>query len=79
MEYKSQLFCDCEICVLSRTNRIAYAVARKMLKEDMDKKIKKLQSATKKVVKEEASLLKADKKNDKVIDKAKKVMKKGKC
>ena len=38
----------------------------------MDKKIKKLQKDTKKIVKEEASLLKADKKNDKLIDKAKK-------
>jgi hypothetical protein len=44
----------------------------------MDKKIKKLQSATKKVVKEEASLLKADKKQDKIVDKAKMKMK-GKC
>lgn len=44
----------------------------------MDKKIKQLQSSTKKVVKEEASLLKADKKHDKVIDKAKMKMR-GKC
>lgn len=41
----------------------------------MDKKIKKLQKDTKKVVKQEASLLKADKKNDKIVDKAKKKMK----
>jgi len=44
----------------------------------MDQKIKKLQKDTKKVVKEEASLLKEDKKHDKVIEKAKKKMK-GKC
>lgn len=44
----------------------------------MDKKIKNLQSQTKKLVKEEASLLREDKKHDKVIDKAKKKMK-GKC
>jgi hypothetical protein len=44
----------------------------------MDKKIKKLQKDTKKIVKEEASLLKADKKHDKIIDKAKHKMK-GKC
>ena len=41
----------------------------------MDKKIKKLQKSTDKVVKEEKSLLKADKKMDKKMDK----MKKGKC
>ncbi len=39
----------------------------------MDKKIKKL--TTQKVVKQEKSLLKADKKNDKVVMKAKKKMK----
>jgi hypothetical protein len=44
----------------------------------MDKKIKKLQKDTKKIVKEESSLLKEDKRHDKVIDKAKKKMK-GKC
>jgi hypothetical protein len=44
----------------------------------MDKKIKALQKSTNKVVKEEKSLLKADKKNDKVVDKAKMKMK-GKC
>lgn len=43
----------------------------------MDKKIKSLQKDTKKLVKKEASLLKEDKKHDKVIDKAKKM--KGKC
>jgi hypothetical protein len=37
----------------------------------MDKKIKKLQKDTKKLAKQEASLLKEDKKHDKVIDKAK--------
>lgn len=41
----------------------------------MDEKIKKLQKNTNKLVKEEASLLKADKKHDKVIAKAKKKMK----
>lgn len=44
----------------------------------MDKKIKTLQKATKKVVKQEASLLKADKKQDKIVAKAKKMVK-GKC
>jgi len=44
----------------------------------MDKKIKKLQKNTKKLVKEEASLLKADQKNDKIVNKAKAKMK-GKC
>ena len=38
----------------------------------MDKKIKKIQKETKHLVKEEASLLKMDKKHDKVIAKAKK-------
>lgn len=41
----------------------------------MDKKIKKLQRDTKKIVKEESALLKADKKHDKIIDKAKKKLK----
>ena len=44
----------------------------------MDKKIKKLQKDTKKIVKEESSLLKEDKKHDKIVDRAKKKMK-GKC
>ena len=44
----------------------------------MDKKIKKLQKDTKKLAKEEASLLRQDKKHDKIIDKAKSKMK-GKC
>lgn len=44
----------------------------------MDAKIKKLQKDTKKIAKEESSLLKEDKKHDKLIDKAKKKMK-GKC
>jgi hypothetical protein len=44
----------------------------------MDEKIKKLQKNTQKIVKEEASLLKEDKKHDKIIDRAKKKMK-GKC
>jgi hypothetical protein len=42
----------------------------------MDKKIKALQKKTKGLEKAESSLLKADKKNDKIVDKAKK-MKKG--
>lgn len=41
----------------------------------MDKKIKKIQKETKKLAKDEASLLKADKKRDKIVDKAKM----GKC
>ncbi len=44
----------------------------------MDKKIHKLQKTTKKLEKEEASLLREDKKHDKLIAKAKKKMK-GKC
>jgi hypothetical protein len=44
----------------------------------MDKKIKKLQKSTQKIVKQEKSLLKADRKNDKIVDKAKMKMK-GKC
>lgn len=44
----------------------------------MDKKIKKLTSDTKKIVKEEKSLLKADKKRDKVCDYGKKMLKKKK-
>lgn len=42
----------------------------------MDKKIKKLMSATKGLEKKEKSLLKEDKKHDKLIDKAKAKMKK---
>jgi len=44
----------------------------------MDKKIKKIQKTTKKLAKEESSLLKADQKRDKLVDKGRKVMK-GKC
>jgi hypothetical protein len=44
----------------------------------MDAKIKRLQKDTKKLQKEEASLLKEDKKHDKIIDKAKRKIK-GKC
>lgn len=44
----------------------------------MDKKIKKLQKDTAKIAKEEKSLLKEDKKHDKLIEKAKHKMK-GKC
>ena len=43
----------------------------------MDAKIKKIQKKTKSLAKDEASLLKMDKKNDKIVDKAKKM--KGKC
>ena len=45
----------------------------------MDSKIKKIISKEKGAVKETKELLKMDKKNDKKIDKAKKIMKKGKC
>jgi hypothetical protein len=44
----------------------------------MDKKIKKLIDKTRNIERSEKSLLKEDKKHDKVIDKAKKKMK-GKC
>jgi hypothetical protein len=44
----------------------------------MDKKIKALQKATKSLSKKESSLLKEDKKHDKIVNKAKKKMK-GKC
>ena len=44
----------------------------------MDKKIKELQKSTHKLMKKEAALLKADRKNDKIVDKAKAKMK-GKC
>ena len=44
----------------------------------MDEKIKKMQKTTKKLAKEESSLLKADKKRDKVCDLGKKLMKKKK-
>lgn len=44
----------------------------------MDKKIKALEKKTKELVKGEKMLLKADKKNDKVVAKAKMKMK-GKC
>jgi hypothetical protein len=47
-------------------------------KDSMDKKIKRLTKDTQKVVKQEKSLLKADKKNDKIVDKAKAKMK-AKC
>ncbi len=43
----------------------------------MDKKIKKIQAENKKEGNELKSLLKMDKKNDKIVDKAKKM--KGKC
>ena len=41
----------------------------------MDKKIKKIQRDTKKLAKEEAGLLKADKKRDKVCEMGEKMMK----
>jgi len=44
----------------------------------MDAKIKKIQSDTKKLAKEESSLLKADKKRDKVCALGEKAMKKKK-
>lgn len=43
----------------------------------MDKKIKTMQKQTKKLVKEEGSLLKADKKRDKLVVKGKMAKKKG--
>lgn len=45
----------------------------------MDAKIKKIESKEKAALKGTKELLKMDKKNDKVVAKAKKVMKKGKC
>ena len=42
----------------------------------MDKKIKQLQKKTKSLEKDEAKLLREDKKHDKIIDKAKKKLKK---
>jgi hypothetical protein len=44
----------------------------------MDKKIKKLQKTTKKLEKQESSLLKEDKKRDKAVDLGKMLMKKRK-
>lgn len=44
----------------------------------MDKKIKKLQKDTQKLAKEESSLLKADKKRDKICEYGEKMMKKRK-
>lgn len=43
----------------------------------MDKKIKKMQKVTKKLQHEESALLKADKKRDKLVDKGRKMKKKG--
>jgi hypothetical protein len=43
----------------------------------MDKKIKKIQKDTKKLQKEEGSLLKADKKRDSLVEKGKMAKKKG--
>lgn len=42
----------------------------------MDKKIKKIQKDTKKIVKEEGELLKEDKKRDKFVEAGKKALKK---
>ncbi len=44
----------------------------------MDKKIKELQKGTKKLAKQESSLLKMDKKHDKKLDKCDMMMKKKK-
>jgi len=44
----------------------------------MDKKIKKIISKTEKLEHAEKSLLKEDKKHDKIVDKAKKIVKKKK-
>ncbi len=43
----------------------------------MDKKIKAIQKKTKGLAKAESALLKADKKNDKIVSSAKKMKKKG--
>ncbi len=43
----------------------------------MDKKIKKIEAKEKSALKETKELLKMDKRQDKIVDKAKKVMKKG--
>ena len=43
----------------------------------MDKKIKRLETGTSKLMKQEKSLLKADKKRDKFVMKGKEKMKKG--
>ena len=43
----------------------------------MDKKIKKIQKGEKSILKDTKELLKMDKKNDKIVDKAKSM--KGKC
>ncbi len=53
-------------------------VALKREKIEMDKKIKKLQKDTKKLAKEESSLLKADKKRDKVCELGEEMKKKKK-
>jgi hypothetical protein len=43
----------------------------------MDKKIKKLEKGTSKLLKQEKSLMKADKKRDKLVDKGRMAKKKG--
>jgi hypothetical protein len=43
----------------------------------MDKKIKKIEKGTAKLMKEEKSLMKADHKRDHLVEKGKKAMKKG--
>lgn len=47
-----------------------------LLELEMDKKIEKIQKDTKHLQKEEASLLKADKKRDKLVDAGKKALNK---
>lgn len=51
---------------------------KQLLVLNMDNKIKKLQKDTKKIEKQEGSLLKADKKRDQLVDAGKAAMKK-KC
>jgi hypothetical protein len=48
------------------------------MEKSVDKKIKKLKKDTKKLEKEEASLLKADQKRDKLVEIGEKAMKKKK-
>ncbi len=43
----------------------------------MDRKIKDIQKTTKSLAKKESALLKMDKRQDKIVDKAKKMKKKG--
>ena len=67
--------------VKNKDQAVAIAMSEQRKKDkgkQMDKKIKALQKDTAKLAKKEASLLREDKRHDKVIDRAKKKMK-GKC